>query len=208
VSADPAPITVGVVLFPGFNLLDIFGPVALLAMMEDRVRIAMLAERAGPVPSDAGPSAVADTALAAAKGLDVLLVPGGAGTRREISNDAFLGELKRLSDGARRVASVCTGSALLAKAGLLDGRKATSNKRAFPWAVSQGPLVKWIAKARWVEDGNYFTSSGVSAGMDMALGLIADLFGREASAAVAQRAEYEWHEDKGWDPFARLNGLD
>lgn len=207
-NADSAPIKVGVVLFPGFNLLDVFGPVELLGMLEDRACIRLLAETPGPIESDAGPAALADTALAEAGSLDVLLVPGGSGTRREASNAAFLAELKRHSDRARRVASVCTGSALLAKAGILDGRSATSNKRAFAWAVSQGPNVNWIATARWVEDGKFFTSSGVAAGMDMALGLIARLFGRDTSVAIAQRAEYEWHEDKGWDPFARMNGLD
>jgi transcriptional regulator GlxA family with amidase domain len=102
---------------------------------------------------------------------------------------------------------VCTGAALLAKAGILDGRKATTNKRAYAWVVSQGPKVEWIAQARWVEDGKFFTSSGVSAGMDMTLGLIARLHGRQASLEAAQGAEYEWHEDSAWDPFAKLNGL-
>lgn len=64
------------------------------------------------------------------------------------------------------------------------------------------PNVEWIAKARWVEDGKYFTSSGVSAGMDMALAVIAKLRGRETSLQIVARAEYEWHEDSSWDPFA------
>jgi hypothetical protein len=67
--------------------------------------------------------------------------------------------------------------------------------------------VKWVATARWVEDEKYFTSSGVSAGMDMALGLIAKLFDHETAVRIAQGAEYEWHADKTWDPFAKLNGL-
>jgi transcriptional regulator GlxA family with amidase domain len=105
------------------------------------------------------------------------------------------------------VASVCTGSLLLAKAGLLEGRRATTNKRAFKLVAGLAPEVSWVAEARWVEDGPFFTSSGVSAGMDMALGLIAHLLGREASIAAANRAEYVWHEDKRWDPFAKLNHL-
>jgi transcriptional regulator GlxA family with amidase domain len=129
---------------------------------------------------------------------------GGA---RLVSSQPFLDELRRQSDRARFVATVCTGSGLLARTGALDGRAATSNKFAFKWAASQGPKVRWVASARWVEDGKFFTSSGVSAGMDMALGLIARVFGRETSLEVAQRAEYEWHEDRDWDPFAKLNGL-
>ncbi len=204
---DPAPIRVGAVLFPGFELLDVFGPLEMFGLLEKRAEIVLIAQETGAVASHQGPRSIADVALSEAGGLDVVLVPGGIGTRREVLNPHFLEELRRLSEGSRFVSSVCTGSALLAKAGLLDGRKATSNKRSFKWVVSQGPRIDWVAQARWVEDGKFFTSSGVSAGMDMALGLIARLLGRDASVEVAQAAEYEWHEDKGWDPFAKLNGL-
>jgi transcriptional regulator GlxA family with amidase domain len=204
VSSPPPPLKVGAVLFPGFELLDVFGPLELLPWGKE---IVMLAERPGTVASAQGPEAVAEAALADAGALDVLLVPGGMGTRREVSNQPFLDELRRQAEAARFVASVCTGSALLARTGLLDGRRATTNKRAFAWVSSQGPAVQWVAQARWVEDGKFFTSSGVAAGMDMALGLVAHLFGREASVGIAQTAEYEWHEDPHWDPFARLNGL-
>jgi len=207
VSEAPAPLAVGAVLFPGFELLDVYGPLEMLGMLGERARITMLAERPGPIRSHQGPSTVAEAALADARGLDVLLVPGGMGTRREVANAPFLDELRRQAGSARLVASVCTGSALLARAGVLDGIGATSNKRAFSWVVSQGPRVRWIAQARWVEDGKFFTSSGVSAGMDMALGLIARTHGRETSIKIAQQAEYEWHQDKQWDPFARLSGL-
>jgi putative intracellular protease/amidase len=204
VSAPPKPLRVGVVLFEGFELLDVFGP---LEMLGERSEITMLAERAGAVASIQGPRCVVDRTLADAGALDVLLVPGGYGTRREAANLPFLDGLRRLSESSRFVASVCTGSALLAKAGILDGRRATTNKRAYAWVVSQGAKVHWVPQARWVEDGKFFTSSGVTAGIDMALGLLAHLCGREASVAAALGAEYEWHEDKEWDPFAKLNGL-
>ena len=96
---------------------------------------------------------------------------------------------------------------MLAKTGLIDGRKATTNKRVFQFVKTNAPKVNWIAKARWVEDSKYFTSSGVSAGMDMALAVIAKSFGREKSLEIASRAEYEWHEDSSWDPFAATAGL-
>jgi putative intracellular protease/amidase len=204
VTSLPPPLKVGAVLFPGFELLDVFGPLELLPWGKE---IVMLAECPGAVPSAQGPQAVAEAALADAGALDVLLVPGGMGTRREASNQPFLDELRRQAEAARFVATVCTGSALLARTGLLDGRRATTNKRAFAWVSSQGPAVQWVARARWVEDGKFFTSAGVSAGMDMALGLVARLLGREASIGIAQAAEYEWHEDPHWDPFAQLNGL-
>ena len=203
-SEAPKPLRVGVVLFEGFELLDVFGP---LEMLGGNAAIAMLAEKPGSVASIQGPRSVVDGTLAGAGPFDAILVPGGMGTRREVGNEPFLAALRELSARSRYVASVCTGSALLAKAGILDGRKATTNKRAFPWVVTQGPRVEWIAQARWVEDGRFFTSSGVTAGMDMALGLVAHLLGRETSVGIAQRSEYEWHEDKAWDPFAKLNGL-
>ena len=106
---------------------------------------------------------------------DLILVPGGIGTRREVDNPRLLEWLNQRAAAAILVTSVCTGAALLARAGLLDGKRATTNKRAFAWVASQGPEVNWIKQARWVEDGKFATSSGVSAGIDMALALIARL---------------------------------
>ncbi len=206
-SANPQPLQVGTVLFDGFELLDAFGPLEMLGMLKPAPVLSMLAEHPGSIRSNQGPCCVAEAPLAGETPLDILLVPGGMGTRRELGNPAFLDALRRRSETAKIVASVCTGSALLAKAGVLEGRRATTNKRAFRFVASLGANVTWVPEARWVEDGKYFTSSGVSAGMDMALGLIHHLFGPEACAEAASRAEYEWHSDKGWDPFAKQNGL-
>ena len=200
-------LTIGTVLFEGFELLDVFGPLEMFGRLEPSPRLLMLAEAVGPVKSNQGPSCMADTELAGDAPLDVLLVPGGMGTRREVQNQGFLESLSARAISSRWVASVCTGSALLARTGLLDGKRATTNKRAFRWVASQGPAVAWVAEARWVEDGKFFTSSGVTAGMDMALGLIARLRGRDSAVEAAQGTEYAWHEDSGWDPFAKLNGL-
>ncbi|PTY06249.1 DJ-1/PfpI family protein [Opitutaceae bacterium EW11] len=202
-----APIVIGTVLFDGFELLDVYGPLEMFGLLEDKARLVMLAENPGPVRSFQGPQSFADNAMKDAQDLDVVLVPGGFGTRREMKNPAFLQTLAAVSARSRYTASVCTGSLLLAHAGLLDGRKATSNKRVFNFVKASRPAVHWIPEARWVEDGPVFTASGVSAGMDMALALIAKLFDRQAALDVAARAEYEWHEDSHWDPFAKLNGL-
>jgi putative intracellular protease/amidase len=207
VPATPAAIKVGAVIFDGFELLDVFGPLEMFGMLKERASIIMLAEKAGSVKSSQGPACTAEASLAGDHHLDVLLIPGGMGTRRETSNQGLVDEIRRQAEAARFVATVCTGSGLLARSGALDGRRATSNKFAFKWAVSQGPAVQWVPEARWVEDGKYFTSSVVSAGMDMSLGLIARIFDRQTSQTIANWAEYEWHEDKDWDPFAKLNGL-
>jgi transcriptional regulator GlxA family with amidase domain len=202
-----SPNHLGAVLFEGFELLDLFGPLEMFGLLEERAKITVVAEKAGVVRSSGGPSGIADATMAGSVGFDVLLIPGGIGTRKEIANPPFLAELKRLAEASRLVATVCTGSLLLAQTGLLDGRKATSNKRVFQLIANRAPNVNWIAKARWVEDGKYFTSSGVSAGMDMALAVIAKLCGRETSLQIARRAEYEWHEVSSRDPFCTVTGV-
>lgn len=206
-SAPPPPLAVGMVVFEGFELLDVFGPLEMFGMLREKVAITILAERLGSVRSSAGPAVLAERTLVEPEPLDVLLIPGGMGTRREVNNLAFLDPLRALAVATPRVASICTGSALLACTGLLDQRRATTNKRSYQWATSQGAAVNWVATARWVQDGKYFTSSGVSAGMDMALGLIATLFDRATAEGVARGAEYEWNSDRDRDPFAELNGL-
>lgn len=199
--------TLGVLLFPGFELLDVFGPLEMFGLLRGLINIVMVAETAGPVASAAGPLALATAGFDDSSRLDLLLVPGGFGTRKEVSNQALLSWLASAAADSEVVASVCTGSALLAKAGLLDGRRATTNKMAFAWVAEQGPRVRWIKQARWVDDGDRLTSSGVSAGMDMSLALIARLYGSEIAERVAQGAEYDWHRDPTWDPFAALYGL-
>ena len=198
--------SVGTLLFPGFELLDVFGPLQMLGALPSGYQLEMVAETTGPVASRQGAKAVAELSLADAKTFDVLLIPGGRGTRREVDNAALITWIGAKAQTAKFVATVCTGSALLARTGLLDGRKATSNKAAFGWVMEQGPKVLWQPRARWVVDGKYFTSAGVSAGMDMALALIETLEGSEAALRAAEQAEYRWINDPADDPFgARLS---
>ncbi|HYC57397.1 MAG TPA: DJ-1/PfpI family protein [Candidatus Binatia bacterium] len=199
--------TLGVLLFPGFEVLDVYGPLEMVGNLKGMIDIVMVAEHAGAVTSSQGPQTLAGEGFATCPRLDLLLVPGGIGTRKEVANEALLRWLRSAAASAEIVTSVCTGAGLLAKAGLLDGRRATTNKFAFSWVVEQGPKVEWIKEARWVDDGDRVTSSGVSAGMDMMLALVERLYGADLATTVAQRAEYEWHRDAAWDPFARLCGL-
>ena len=199
--------TLGVVLFPGFELLDVYGPLEAFGHLPEAFRIVQVAEQAGPVASAQGPRVVAEAALAGAPKLDWLLVPGGIGTRAEVDNAKLIDWLRTRAAAAERVTSVCTGAALLARAGLLDGLRATSNKAVFSWVQSQGPRVTWVPAARWVHDGKFSTSSGVSAGIDMTLDLIAKHVGADTGEALARAMEYEWHRDPDWDPFAKIWGL-
>jgi transcriptional regulator GlxA family with amidase domain len=167
----------------------------------------MVAERSGEVSSKQGPRSVVEHTFTEGRQYDLLLVPGGRGTRSEVDNPQLLDWLRVQSTGAEYVTSVCTGSALLAKAGILDGVRATTNKRSFTWAASQSEEVHWVKEARWVEDGRFFTSSGVSAGMDMSLAVIARLLGKKTAEQIAIWTEYEWHSEPDWDPFAKIHGL-
>jgi transcriptional regulator GlxA family with amidase domain len=199
--------SIGVVLFPDFELLDVFGPLEMFGLLPEHFKLCLLSENGGTVASRQGPESVVNYEFAKAPQQDILLVPGGMGTRQEVENPLLLNWLRQQASGAEFVVSVCTGSALLARARLLDGLRATTNKAAFAWVASQGSEVLWQRRARWVEDGRFFTASGVSAGIDMSLALIARLLGRETALQVAQWAEYEWHQDPEWDPFAEIHGL-
>lgn len=196
------PLKVGALLFPGFELLDIYGPLEMLGLLGDQVAISMLADVPGAIASSAGPKGVAELSLGEVGSLDLLLIPGGIGTRKLVKDTCFLEILHSSASQADIVATICTGSALLAKTGILDGHKATSNKIAFEWVMKQGPSVEWIRKARWIRDGRFFSSSGISAGIDMTLDIISELYGRETALEVARRAEYVWNEDRSLDPFA------
>jgi len=199
--------TLGVVLFEGFELLDVFGPLEMFGLAADDFEIRLISQTGGVVASRQGPKSLCNDSFQSAPAIDVLLVPGGIGTRREVNNPELLDWLKERSQQAELVASVCTGSALLAKAGVLDGLRATSNKLTFAWASAQSEKVQWQQQARWVEDGKVFSSSGVSAGIDMSLAVIAKLVSQQAAEEAANFAEYTWQRDADWDPFAALHGV-
>lgn len=199
--------TVGAVLFPNFELLDLFGPLEMFGSLGEQVTIVTLAEAAGPVHATQGVDVVAAASFAEAPTFDILLVPGGTGTFKQGRNEAMLDFLRGGSERAEVVMTVCSGSALLARTGLLDGKRATTNKAYFAQCSAEGPGVEWVKSARWVRDGKFYTSSGVSAGTDLALAIIAGQFGQEVAERVALMTEYEWHQDPAWDPFAAAHGL-
>lgn len=199
--------TIGALIFPQFELLDLFGPLEMFGLMPEAFDLSLVAKEAGPVVSNQQVSAVADHDLAHAPVFDILLVPGGRGTRRLIHDTEVLDWVARASASAQMTLSVCTGALVLAKAGVLTGRRATTNKAAFQTIVDQCPGVDWVAQARWVEDGPILTSSGVSAGMDLSLAVIAKLHGHAKAEEIAMFAEYDWHKDADHDPFAARHGL-
>ena len=194
--------TLGALLYEQFELLDLYGPLEMFGSLGPEIRIATVAEKKGPVASTPGVETVARYDFRDCPPLDLILLPGGIGTLPQLGNSALLEFLRERAGRAEITMSVCSGSALLARAGLLDGRRATSNKMYFQLARSQSDRVEWVTAARWVEDGPFATSSGVSAGTDMALAMIARLYGRERAERIAIQTEYTWHRDADSDPFA------
>ncbi len=198
-----APRTLGAVLYPDFELLDLYGPLEMFGCLGPELKIVTVAEHAGPVASTPGVETVARYSFENCPPLDLLFLPGGLGSMKEMRNEALLRFLRERATAAELTMSVCSGSGILAAAGILAGRKATSNKLYFDLVIGASEGVDWVREARWVEDGPVVTSSGVSAGTDMALAMIARLFGTERAQQIAIFTEYEWQPDGSRDPFAR-----
>ncbi|GAB5445751.1 DJ-1/PfpI family protein [Gymnodinialimonas sp.] len=199
--------TLAALVFEGFETLDYFGPMEMLGGLGEQTEIITVAQTLEPVASVHGQRIVPDRAIAGGMDYDLLFIPGGD-TAIEVADDAALvAWLQEVSERAERVMTVCTGSILLGMTGVLDGKRATTNKRDFIATVPLAPKVDWVREARWVQDGKFYTSSGVSAGMDMALAVMADLFGMALADRIALGCEYEWQKDPARDPFAHLAGL-
>ncbi|MEL7044364.1 MAG: DJ-1/PfpI family protein [Pseudomonadota bacterium] len=202
------PLDIGIVLYDGVEPLDVMGPLEMwMNAGPDNIRVHLIAENAGPVvltttsyPPALAPRVNAPWSFDDHPDLDVLMVPGGIGTLVEMDNPAMIDFLKTATQEVAVATSVCTGSGLLAKAGVLKDVGATGNKAFFDYLVAQGDA-DWQPEARWVESGRFFTSSGVSAGMDMSLAVVARFFGLDIARMIASSTEYVWNEDATLDPF-------
>ncbi len=195
---------VDILLFDEFETLDVFGPVEILGRLPDVFKLNFISLNGGLVESSQ--KVRVDTNLYTSENNieRILFIPGGSGTREKVNDNNFINFIKGISNQAKYVMTVCTGSALLAGTGILNGKKATSNKRAFKWVTDQGKDVLWVKEARWVRYENIYTSSGVSAGMDMTLGFIEDIMGKEKALEISQSIEYFWNENSNYDPFSKM----
>ncbi|MED7818827.1 MULTISPECIES: DJ-1/PfpI family protein [unclassified Francisella] len=193
-----------IVLFNDFETLDVFGPVEVLGGFKEYFKLEYYSLKGGNIISSQNVS-IATKKLDQINSKDyILFVPGGMGTRQLIYDKELIIELTRLAVNAKYILTVCTGSSLFSQTTLLDNKKATSNKKALSWTKSIAPKVEWIDKARWVKDRNIYSSSGVSAGIDMSLGFIADLLGYDVAKQKSIEIEYSWQEDATIDEFADI----
>jgi transcriptional regulator GlxA family with amidase domain len=186
------PITIGMLLFDDVEELDFVGPWEVFAGLytttgEGQVRT--ISQRGGVVRCAKGLRVMADHSFADAPTLDVLLVPGGQGTRREVDNPELIEWIRKVGPGCSWVTSVCTGALLLHEAGFAKGKRVTTHW-AFVEALRARGDVTVLDGPRYVRDGNLVTAAGVSAGIDMALWLVGQLFDPATARNVQRAIEY------------------
>ncbi len=185
--------TLGILLFDGVEELDFAGPwevfTALRAAVDDPLQVVTIAERDGPVHCEKGLRVLPDHSFANAPALDVVLVPGGQGTRREVENPALIEWLRETGRRCEWVTSVCTGALLLHEAGFAKGRRVTTYFDFIEALRARGDVTV-LENVRYVRDGNLVTSAGVSAGIDMALWLSGQLYSPDVARQVQRTIEY------------------
>ena len=179
-------LTIGFLVFPKVQQLDLTGPYEVFASIPG-ADVRLIWKDLDPIVSATGLVLIPDTRLAEAPQLDVLCVPGGVGVNALMEDEAVLAFLRRQSESARYVASVCTGALVLAAAGLLAGRRATTHWASHDFLARLGVVPE---QARVVVDGRFISGGGVTAGIDMALTLTAELLGREQAEAIQLNLEY------------------
>src|ERR1700693_97326 len=196
---------VGILIFPAVEVLDFCGPYEVFSVTrlnEERRReesspfeVLVVAQSPEPVMATGGLRVIPDVTLETCPPLDILVVPGGWGTRAEIKNARLLEWIGERGRKVETLTSVCTGSMLLGQAGLLDGRRATTHWRSLGWMRDSFPTVTVEEKLHGVEDGNVVTSAGISAGIDMALRVVIRYFGEAVGRATARNMEYPFPDD-------------
>jgi transcriptional regulator GlxA family with amidase domain len=218
----PRTQRIGILVFDGFEPLDVWGFVEAFSISRfigtnysspppypfEVVLISNQRKPEGggtpaPVKSANGPRVAPDCFRdeALEQKIDLLMIPGGSGTRVLLADEhpeekrALLQWVRSMDERVAIMASVCTGAAVLAAAGLLDGKAAATNHAAFGWVSGFGPRVHWDNVSRWVDAGRSVTSAGVSAGTDMGFYLVKRLAGRAIAEVAAMAAEYDWHRD-------------
>ena len=179
-------IHIGLLLFPRVQQLDLTGPYEVLASLPE-ARVDLVARSLAPITSATGLVLAPTATFADCPALDVLCIPGGAGVNDLLSDTDTLGFVRRQAAGARYIASVCTGALVLSAAGLLRNRRATTHWNAHDLLAAFGAIP---VQGRVVRDGNLLTGGGVTAGIDLALTLVAELAGRPAAEAIQLNLEY------------------
>jgi transcriptional regulator GlxA family with amidase domain len=222
-STFPPTIRIGILVYEGFEPIDVWGfteaftisrfigtdyqspppyPFKVLFISNDERPAGKPNAVPLPVKSANGPRVAPDMFRddALKFPFDLLMIPGGntaplLDETKPAQMKALVKWVKAMDKRVKLMTSVCTGAAVLAHSGVLDGKPAATNHEAFSWVVTFGPLVLWDNVSRWVDAGHYVTSAGVSAGTDMAFHMVDRLLGRAVAEEAVKQAEYDWHRD-------------
>lgn len=181
--------TIGIFVYDGYNTLDAVGPYQTLSQIMG-TKVFFIAKQRGLVRNQTGLKVQVDTSITDVSKLDILIIPGGAAETFKMTKDtAVLNWIKQIDKTTTYTASVCTGASILGATGSLKGKNATTN-----WYRAKEMLNSYGAKfkdKRWVKDGKYWTSAGVTAGLDMSLAIINDLMGEKYTQGVMLDLEYD-----------------
>ena len=185
-------LTIGILIFPAVEELDFIGPFEVLSYVNkvaaDSTKVGLVAEAALPVKAFNGLKIIPDYTLDTCPPLDILIIPGGKGRLVAMKNEKLLRFIHRQQDGARLIASVCTGAFLLAEAGLLAGKKATTYHTALTELAGYGVDVQ---RQKVVRDGKIVSAAGVSSGLELGFYLLRELFSLALAQEVADKIEYK-----------------
>lgn len=194
--------TLAILLFDEVEVLDFAGPFEVFAVTDELsghqlFRVVTVAHEKRPIRARNGLSVNPDHSFADCPRPDILIVPGGIGTRPLLNNPAVLNWIKTVNATAGIVASICTGSLVLGRAGLLDGLKATTHHECYALLREHAPRATVVESVRFLDNGRILTAAGISAGIDLSLHLVARLHGAEVAQKTAQYMEYHWRNDNG-----------
>jgi transcriptional regulator GlxA family with amidase domain len=202
---NKVPLLVGILIFDQVELLDVAGPFEVFSVTRlnekekgegewssSPFRVILVAEKLGQVSTIGGLRLSPDVSIDTCPNLDLLIIPGGWGTRKEVNNHKIIKWIADRSVQSKITASVCTGSSLLGKAGLLDGRESTTHFQAFDFLRQSAPNTKTREDVLFTLTEPIFTSAGVSAGIDLALRIVSHFFGEEVGMATARHMEYPY----------------
>jgi transcriptional regulator GlxA family with amidase domain len=199
-------MNIGILIFDEVEVLDFCGPfevfsVASLMAVNLKKRdeapfgVFTIAERPGIIKARGNLLVQPHFTITDHPPVDLLLVPGGQGTRKEVNNPALIGWIAKVAEQSKLNTSVCTGSFMLGKAGLLEGKKVTTHWLSLDRMADSFPQVQVQRGVRWVDEGQVVTSAGISAGIDMSLHLVERILGRVVAEATAKQMEYIWNDE-------------
>lgn len=200
-SDTPGDRTIALVLFDELTLLDLVGPLQVLRGLPLPYRTVVVGEALRPMTTDTGLTLTPEKRFADVPRPYVVIVPGGPGSVASMGNEVLQAYLRQVAPTAEVVGSVCTGALVLAAAGLLDGRRATTH---WAYAAELEKLGARYVRARSVEDGKFVTGGGVSSGIDMALALVARLTDASTASRIQLGLEYDPHPPQGALDWSRV----